>query len=310
MAKKTNPKLIGAFVVGAIALLIVGTLGFGGGQYFKPKGKAVIFFEGSLAGLDIGSPVTFRGIKVGTVTDIIIEYDIEKQVLYVPVYLEIDPSRFEITSGQRNVHNIGELIKRGLRGQLEVQSLVTGQVSIDFDFHPEVPLRLTGLDPNTPELPSMPSEIEQLKATFTSVLDKIAKLPLDKIAANLNTALLSADTTLKQARETVANLDAELKPLIASLQKASDHAGDLFANADAALPQLVAGAEQTFKSASIALDQADRTLRSAQAAVGADSPLYYEINSTLRDIRSTSVSIRALADYLQRNPNALLTGKK
>jgi len=310
MAKKTNPKLIGAFVVGAIALLIVGTLGFGGGQYFKPKGKAVIFFEGSLAGLDIGSPVTFRGIKVGTVTDIIIEYDIEKRVLYVPVYLEIDPSRFEITSGQRNVHNIGELIKRGLRGQLEVQSLVTGQVSIDFDFHPEVPLRLTGLDPNTPELPSMPSEIEQLKATFTSVLDKIAKLPLDKIAANLNTALLSADTTLKQARETVANLDAELKPLIASLQKASDHAGDLFANADAALPQLVAGAEQTFKSASIALDQADRTLRSAQAAVGADSPLYYEINSTLRDIRSTSVSIRALADYLQRNPNALLTGKK
>ena len=85
LAKRSNPKLIGGFVIGAIALLIAGILAFSGGQYFSRKEKGVLFFDGSLAGLDVGSPVTFRGVKVGTVTGIVIQYNVAEQLLHIPV---------------------------------------------------------------------------------------------------------------------------------------------------------------------------------------------------------------------------------
>src|SRR5215471_9478998 len=79
MAKRSNPKLIGGFVVGAIALLIMGAVAFGGGQYFRPKVEWVFFFDGSLSGLEVGAPVTFRGVKVGTVSNVVIQYDVNNQ---------------------------------------------------------------------------------------------------------------------------------------------------------------------------------------------------------------------------------------
>src|SRR6478609_6690502 len=137
MSTRANPKLIGGFVLGAIALVIIGLLAFGSGQYFAPKGKAVLYFAGSLAGLDVGSPVTFRGVKVGTVNKIVIQYDIRQQKLRIPVYIELDPAKFQIVSGARSGVNIKELVQRGLRARLQIQSLVTGQTSVDFDFYPD-----------------------------------------------------------------------------------------------------------------------------------------------------------------------------
>jgi paraquat-inducible protein B len=85
VAQKSNPKLIGAFVIGAVALLVVGVLVFGGEQYLKTKIRGVLYFEGSLAGLDIGSPLMSRGVKIGTVTGIVVRYDVEKQIVRIPV---------------------------------------------------------------------------------------------------------------------------------------------------------------------------------------------------------------------------------
>jgi len=321
MAKKSNPKLIGAFVVGAIALVCVGVLAFGGGEFLKTKERAVVFFEGSLAGLDVGAPVTFRGIKVGVVTAIVIKYDVEKQELHVPVYIEIQPEKIEIVSGQRNIHNLAVLVERGLRGQLVVQSLVTGQVTVDFDFHPEIPIRLVGLEPGIPELPTEPSDIEVLKANVTSLLGKLNKLPLESMADAAIGVLKTADGMLKdldaqvkplveslestsdQADRLLVNLDAQVKPLLDSLKGTSDQAGRLLTHADADLPQLM-------KSATGALNQAERTLRTAQEAIAPDSPLFFQANATLRELKAAAASVNSLADYLERNPNALLVGKK
>src|ERR1700690_3491747 len=97
MARNSNPKLIGGFAVGAIALLVIGAFAFGGGNFLKPKAKAVLFFvTSSLGGLTVGSPVTFRGINVGAVTDIKIKYDVAAQELWIPVYIEIETEKFNI----------------------------------------------------------------------------------------------------------------------------------------------------------------------------------------------------------------------
>ncbi len=328
MAKRTNPRLIGGFVVGAIALAVLGLLAFGGTSFLHQQQRAVLYFSGSLSGLDVGAPVTFRGIPVGTVTDIKIQYDVNRQSLHIPVFIQIDPRKFEITSGERKSSNILDLVKRGLRAQLEMQSFVTGQVSVDFDFHPNAPAVLVGGEPGMLELPTVPSQLAQLKSSVASLLEKVNKLPLDQIVEEASSVLLSANRTLndldgqvrplsqsvqvttQQADQLLANINAQVKPLAESLKLTSDQADRLLTTASADLPQLLSGARQVMKSANVALNQADQTLRTAQGAIAPTSPLFYEINGTLSEIRNAARSLRTLADYLERNPNALLTGKR
>src|SRR5262245_57812671 len=171
MAKKTSPKLIGGFVVGAIVLAIAGVIAFGGGKFFTQREQAVLFFsQSSLSGLDVGSPVTFRGVKIGAVTRVVIQYDVDNQRLLIPVFITIEPDKIQVVSGRRETErNLRVLVERGLRAQLEVQSLVTGQASIDFNFHPGTPVTMVGAVKGVRELPTIPSDIDLLKANITSV---------------------------------------------------------------------------------------------------------------------------------------------
>ncbi len=344
MAKRSNPKLIGAFVVGAIALVILGVLAFGGGEYFAPKGKAVLFFQGSLAGLDVGSPVTFRGVKVGSVTAIVIQYDVRKQRLHIPVFIEINPEKFEIVSGNRSENNLRDLVQRGLRAKLTVQSLVTGQASVDFDFYPDTPIRLINVETDVPQLPTTPSDIDLLKANLTSLMAKIGKLPLEQLSSELLETVRSADQTMRntdavvqRAGALVDTLNGQVKPLADSLKATTDQAtallreaqarlelrpgeplqnlndtlGDarkLLNNVDAGWPQILAAAVQALKTAHTTLGQTDAVLKSAQAALTPSSPVYFELVSTLRELKYAATAIKVFAEYIQRNPSALLTG--
>jgi paraquat-inducible protein B len=346
MAKKTNPKLIGAFVIGAIALIIGGTLAFGGGQYFTPKVKFVVFFpNASLSGLDIGSPVTFRGVKIGQVTSMVIEYNVARKKLRVPIEGEIDSAKLRFVGGEHNPgRNIPELIAKGLRGQLQTVSLVTGQTTLDFNFYPDTPVRLFGGEPGIQELPTIPSDIELLKANITSVLAKINKLPLDKLIDQLIATISDADVLVKHADGVVGsggglieNVNGEVKPLAASLIATSDQANSFFGeaktrlelkpgeplqvlnqtlfdaqkllnNVDASWPQLAGSAIVALKTMTGALTRADNLIKTAQGVLSPASPLYYELLGTLREFRFAAEAVKILAEYLQRNPNSILTG--
>jgi paraquat-inducible protein B len=346
MARKTNPKLIGAFVLGAVVLLIGGILAFGSGDYFAPKGKAVVFFQGSLSGLDVGSPVTFRGVKVGSVTNIVIQYDVNEQKLRIPVFIELNPQKFRIIRGARSENNIKELVQRGLRAQLQVQSLVTGQTSVDFDFYPDTPIRLADTDVGVPQLPTIPSSIDVLKANVSGLLEKISKLPLEQISDQLLKAADSANQLLRKTETVVGNADslvtdvqAQVKPLTASVLGVSDQASLMMQEArkrlelregeplqnlnltladtrklinvlNRELPQLLGPAVQALAKTSTALDQTMILIQVAQRLISPGSPIYYELNSTLGEFKSAARAIRVFAEYIQRNPNALLLGNK
>ena len=311
MAKRSNPKLIGGFVLGAIALVVIGAFAFGGGNFLKPKAKAVLFFvNSSLSGLTVGSPVTFRGIPVGSVTDLKIQYDVAGSELWIPVYIEIEREKFQIFNGERDENNILALVKRGLRAQLEVQSLVTGQVNVNFDFHPEIPARLVGTERDIMELPTAPSEMSELKASVAGLLNKINQLPLDKIVDEIKTVLESADTVLQTADGTLKDVGVQVKPLTDSFRNTSDEANRLLTDVVANLPHLLASAHQMMKSATTALNQADQTLRAAQSTISSSSPLYSQVNASLSEIKSAASAIRVLSQYLERNPNSLIVGKK
>jgi paraquat-inducible protein B len=345
MVKNISPKLIGGFVLGAIALVVSGIVALGGDQFLVAKERAVLFFADSLSGLDVGSPVTIRGVRVGSVTGIVVQYDVEGQLLRAPVHIEIDTAKVQVISGARGANDMKELVAHGLRAQLELQSLVTGQASIDFDFHPDTPVRLVGTESGVLELPTIPSDIDALKANASSVLAKINQLPLQEIAAQVLDAVRVAKTTLESIRSTsdhagglVAEVRTQVKPLSGSLLAAAEQArlalkeaqsrlelrsGEPLQNlnetlvdarrlvdhVDQNLPQLIADAEKAMNSMTSALTQAESTFRTAQRVISPDSPLYFEINSTLKELRTAAAAVRVFAEYIERHPNALLTGK-
>jgi paraquat-inducible protein B len=160
------------------------------------------------------------------------------------------------------------------------------------------------------ELPSAPSDIDILKANLTSLVAKLSKLPLDEVASDLIGVLKSAEQTLKTADQTLQTIQGQVQPLADGVKGVTDRASQLLSNVDADLPQIVTGLNQVMKTASNALNQAEQTLRTAQNALVPTSPLYFEVNSTLREIRIAATSVRSLADFLERNPNSLITGKK
>jgi len=345
MSSKSNPKLIGAFVLGAIVLAIGAALAFGGTQLFSEKRQYVLFFEGSVGGLNVGAPVNFRGVQLGNVTGIIIRYRDSDKSLIIPVHIEIDVGRLQI-EGKFIKGTIGTaLVERGLRAQLAMQSLVTGQASVEFDFYPGTEARLTHLEADVPELPTIPSTMSRLQATVGDIMQKLNKLPLEKIATDIDTTIQSAQTALQAATSLLKNTDSRVDPFLA-------RAGATLAKLETLADSLNAEAGPLLTSAKGAADQATATLADAQArlqlkegepaynlnaaletARGAvvglnkdldgvgtvlemvrndysqESAMYRQINATLIELKATSAAIRRFAEYLQRNPDALIVGK-
>ena len=139
MSKQANKTLIGAFVVGAVALAVIGVLVFSSGEFFTEKRTFVMYFEGSVKGLDEGAPVIFRGVRIGSVTNIILRADPNDLSITIPIFVEIEPERFEMGGSRK--HSPEEtsriLIQRGLKAELEMQSLVTGKLIVALDFFPD-----------------------------------------------------------------------------------------------------------------------------------------------------------------------------
>ena len=170
MSKKANPALIGGFVVGAIALLAIAVMLFGGSEALKSKSIYVTYFDGSVKGLRIGSNVMFRGVRVGYVTDIKLYASLDTLKTEIPVIYQIDPDKFKFTKGSEVVgidsdevgdFSVDDWIKVGLRAQLNSESFVTGQLMIELDFKPDTEAVFKNKTIPYPEIPSITSGITQ-----------------------------------------------------------------------------------------------------------------------------------------------------
>jgi paraquat-inducible protein B len=327
MAKQVNKTVVGAFVISAIIMLIGAVIIIGGGNIFKKTVKFVMFFEQPIKGLSKGSPVLFKGVDIGSVSSIVIDYNVDNLKVNIPVIIEIDPSRMQII-GQRN-QNIRSLlermIERGFRAQLGLQSLVTGQLTIELDFFPDTPVRLTGIMSQYPEIPTIPSSMElltqklkelpitQIADKLTEVLDNIEKMTgnpkidkivnsLDAASNNLNAMILSLDGRTKKVLENfmVASSDA---------QKMMGDARKLVKGADSKIRPLLDKAQNALVSAKSAMDQAKTTLAGVNNFVGENSDTRYKLNQALDAFAVAAQSINSLMDYLERHPEALLRGK-
>jgi paraquat-inducible protein B len=324
MGRKPNKTMIGAFVVGAVALLVAGLLVFGGMRFFTTQYAFITYFDGSVKGLNVGSPVMFRGVRIGSVSDIGIIVDHRGPTLKIPVVFTLEPSKLKglTEEMQRDPKSIQEAVKQyGLRTQLQSLSYLTGQLMVALDFFPDKPAKLVGLNREYPEIPSVPTPLEELQKM-------IENLPLKEMVGNLNSILAGLDRLLKtfdvkgtgqsveaaitDVRGLIKHLDSRVDPLMNSLSRTAGSAEATLAetretvvDARGSLKELVAATRGTLDSVQAALKQSEQTLHSFSG----ESPLAGEVNKTLREISATARSLRELSDYLERHPESLLRGK-
>ena len=187
--------MIGGFVVIAVVILAASLVVFGSGRFFKKTSDYVLFFDGSIKGLNVGAPVLFQGVQIGSVKSITLRIVPEKVRTEIPVIIEIEPDRFEvagteghkiITTSTERRENAQKLIDMGLRAVLTSQSFITGQLMIELDFYPNTPANLKNIDKDYPEIPTIPSATERLAQT-------LQKLDLEGMQKHLEDTLAGID---------------------------------------------------------------------------------------------------------------------
>ena len=249
---------------------------------------AVLLFTDSLRGLAIGAPVEFRGINIGEVKSMEVEYDQAHSEFRFPVGVAIYPQRLlalapvgsqpvlqmQMDEASRRARWNG-LVEHGLRAQLRSGSLLTGQLYVGMDFFPNAPKAHVDWTKTPPVLPTVPGVMTEIQETLTNLAKKLQNVPLDQIGSDTRIALKTLNRALESADTLVKRLDADVVP-----------------------------------SARSTLDEARRTLTTAERTLNADAPLQQDLRAALRDLSRAAQAMRLLADYLERHPESLIQGKK
>jgi paraquat-inducible protein B len=333
MSKPANKTMIGVFVVGAVVLAVAAIVLFGSGKFFRKTEQWLTFFQGSVRGLNVGSPVLFRGVQIGQVTDIIVGFDAAQLNVLIPVLFEVDPDKFKdigdrSQKSKKGLHSA--LIKAGLRAQLQMQSLVTGQLLINIDFFPDTPAKLIGIDQfkdklifeESWEIPSVPTPLQELEKALSKInikeiaedvrraMNGIAKLATDP---DLHEGISVLKNTLIDIQKLARNLDSKVEPLATSFDQTLVEARTGIGDArklinEQATPMLIQF-KQAAESATIALDQADATLKSIEVVAKEGSQLRFEVSAALKEIAAAARSVSILADFLEQHPGAIIRGR-
>ncbi len=324
MSKPVSKKSIGVFVVVAVALIVAAILILGSGKFFRSYPKYVMYFQGSVKGLSVGSPVMFRGVKIGTVTDISMDFDQKDLKIVIPVYVELGQGPMQSDTGIKARANFQgryaqDLIKRGIRAQLEMQSFVTGQLMVSLDFRPETPAKLVGRDKRYTEIPTIPTNLEALT-------ERLQKIPFQQMFDRLNASLDAVHNVISspEVHRTLVNLsnashdagtlirgaNAQLEPLARNTSEALQEIRNLAQGAQDRLHPITLSITKTSDEAQTTLKGAQDTMASIDGLVGEDSALAYQLPKTLSQMEEAARSIRLFTDQLNREPETLLWGKK
>ncbi len=338
MSKKTNPVAIGSFVIGAIVLIVVGVMVFSSGKLFTTTHTLVAVFPATVKGLQTGSPVEFRGVPVGSVKDIKIRYDKQDQSVAILVYLDLvsgsmigkDYQQMKpIKSKKEWTSLIESMIKDGLKAQLEMQSLVTGQMAVAIDFHPDASAKRMQIDKRYLEIPTIPSTMSRMMGMLHKIpLEKLAKKAINVLddidslvrSPDIKNVLHNASLAAQDARELLTDISTQVQPLsdsaqamlnevrqaVTAIEKQLDrtlsHISTLSKDVDREIQPLS-------KSAISTLNEAKAAFKSVDGLIGKNSVTRTDLDNTLQELAGAARSLRILADYLEQHPDALLKGK-
>ena len=260
---------------------------------YAEKKLFLLNFDTSVRGLFPGAPVEFRGIQVGEVIDLKLEYDANKKSFEIPVLIVIEPGRLNLKKNTATkVHEkiIDFLIAKGLHAQLKTGNLVTGQQYVALDFFPNAEPRSIVYQGDYPVIPTLPTQIEEIASKIGQFIAKLDKLPLDKIGNDLKDTIQGAKriTNSPEIGEALRSLNTAVKEI-----------------------QLLTTdlRVRTAPEINAALKQAQQSLATSNAVLETDSPLQYRMKETLEEFSDAARSLRVLVEYLENHPESIVTGK-
>ena len=331
MSKKSNPTVIGAFVVGATVLLAVGVALFGGAELLAKRNIFVAYFTENTQGLRVGSNVMMNGVQIGFVSGMALLVDRDDFVSKTEVTIEILPESFTVTKdgvqvGDATVSVVPheELIgKGGLRALLQSESFVTGQLLVEMRFRPDTePIMRGGDHAPYPEIPTIPTDIQEALANIKNWMTHFGeRVDPEELADRLTGILRGLDELVnsQDLRDTLAGVnsivnDDDTQQLTATLQatlkeffSAASDAGSLIRNADTKLD--IVELKPIIERLAATLDEAQATLAAAKFQLRGESVQFYQLGTTLKEVEGAARAMREFLDYLERNPEAILRGK-
>jgi paraquat-inducible protein B len=331
MSKQSSPTVIGAFVVGAVVLIATAFALFGGAQFFAEKNRYVAVFSEPTNGLRVGANVMLNGVRIGYVSDIDLIIDEVNFETDTQVVLELVNEDIKTKSGGKLDAAFADRLdhetlinKAGMRASLQMESFVTGQLSVALQLRPETDAVMRAVDPPYDEIPTIASNVQELlnnlQSWFTNIQENV---DFGGLSQRLNNVLQALDDLARSEdmHQSIAGINRLLNDedmqqfagqLIATLEEvrlASSAAGNLFNNADENIDMLVADLLPVFKRLEGALGEAEQTLNAAKSQLKGDSEQIYQLGSTLDELERAARSVREFFDYMERNPESILRGK-
>jgi paraquat-inducible protein B len=326
MNKRISPTLIGAFVVGALALVVIAVIAFGSGELFRQTKQFVLFFPGEVNGLHVAAPVKFRGVEIGSVKQILLQLEPDLKVQRIPVIIEIDLNKLTSRGASGAALNdpkaFKALIDQGLRGQLRTESFVTGVLYVGLDLFPDTPANFVQPPGSRyEEIPTVPTAFEQAQDAAAKIIAKLEEIDFKGLMNSTKAALdginqLVSSPALKSSLRTLDETMPKVQEAVISLNKLANtvdvKVGDL--SADLQKTSIAArGALQrtqiTMKQADAALQAAEAAMNNIKGAVDPNSPTSYELTKSLREVSSAARALRLLANSIERNPRSLIFGR-
>lgn len=331
MSKKSNPTLIGAFVVGAAALFAFGVSVFGGAKLFANKEFYVAYFAENTQGLRVGSNVAMNGVHIGYVSDMVLLVNRDTFQSITEVTMEIRPESWNIIeegvvigSGLKASVPRTRLIKTGgLRAQLQSESLVTGQLLVGVTFRPDTEVVMRGgTNPPYPEVPTIPSNFKKVMADMQRWIHELTKefdaqalslriqsimRGIDELANSQELRELLAGANRFINKKETQHLSASLQETLTEFRGAAFDAGSLLRNVDTRVDTDLKPLIEKIVST---LDEAQKALAAVKLQLSGESVQAYQLGETLREVEAAARATREFLDYMERNPEAVLHGKK
>lgn len=306
MSRKANPARVGAFVVGAVAILVGAVALLGSGRFFEKTEEFVCHFEGSVNGLAVGSNVKFKGVPIGTVSEISLRLadPSEDRGPAIPVVIRIDERRIA-GAGNRpidldNPAVLQEMIARGLRASLEPESLVTGLLFVNLDFYPDANPVVVDQDGPLLAIPTLPSTLEAVQEVIGRVVRELDQVDFQAV-------FTSVEETIESIHDVLTS--PEIPDTVESLADTMDTLRELSMTLNEKIGPFTDSVEGTAQQADRTLVELTEVLKSVRILIQPESPLAYQLGQTLKEVSSASDAVRELANFLEEHPSALLYGR-
>ncbi|BEP61744.1 MlaD family protein [Variovorax sp. V213] len=246
-----------------------------------PPQTLLMYFNQSLRGLAPGAPVDFRGVVIGEVKSIGVEFDRAEREFRMPVLVQVYPDRLRRRAGESGIESratqqerLRFLTEKGLRAQLRNGNLLTGSVYVALDFFPKAPPAKINLEKSPIELPTVANSLDEIQSQVQEIASKLNKVPYEQIAGDLRTTLAALNKTLASTEQAVTRINTDVTPELTAAMK-----------------------------------DVRKTVNNAERTLADDSPLQQDMRQTLRELTRAAGSVRVLTDYLERHPESLLRGK-